>query len=172
MKQVKRCLGNFPPGGLLSNYRNREATERNMFLAARACLAFRTMDATIAARLARSWFLLPGYLVADVLMPWLKYSGASQRTYGHSRIKQLLEVAIAAHTAMSKHTVCGWDIAVTEEGPVIVECNDIPGCPVPGQRPNGFYGTDFSQLLRGEILSFLDQLEPEHSRFRIQAGQK
>jgi hypothetical protein len=86
--------------------------------------------------------------------------------------KDVVELAISAHTAMSKHTVCGWDIAVTEEGPVIVECNDIPGCPVPGQRPNGFYGTDFSQLLRGEILYFLDQLEPEHSRFRIQAGQK
>ena len=86
------------------------------------------------------------------------------------RWKEVVDLAKTAHRAMTRHTICGWDIAVTEDGPVIVECNDIPGCPVAGQRPNGFYGTDYSKFLHREILYYLNQLEPENSRFRFKTG--
>ena len=39
---------------------------------------------------------------------------------------ETLALAQAAHAVFPEFGVCGWDIAITQEGPVIVECNDNP----------------------------------------------
>ncbi|WP_298837704.1 sugar-transfer associated ATP-grasp domain-containing protein [uncultured Roseobacter sp.] len=36
------------------------------------------------------------------------------------------ELAQQAHAVLPDYGVCGWDIAITPDGPVIVECNDSP----------------------------------------------
>jgi hypothetical protein len=74
---------------------------------------------------------------------------------------KLVELAVRAHRKLTLDTVCGWDLALTEKGSVIIECNMIPGCDVPTQRvAGGFLGTEYSLALRDQILSFLAQLKP------------
>ena len=86
--------------------------------------------------------------------------------------RDLSALGVDAHRKLTLDTVCGWDIAVTNKGPVIVECNAVPSMDVPCQRwLGGFFGSEYSHLLRQEILTFLDRLEPEGSRFRFQHHQ-
>jgi hypothetical protein len=37
-----------------------------------------------------------------------------------------IDLARDAHAIFPEFGVCGWDIAMTDEGPKIVECNDNP----------------------------------------------
>lgn len=82
--------------------------------------------------------------------------------------EQIRKLALDLHEKLTMHTVGGWDIALTGRGPVAVECNSVPGMPAPLQRPfAGFLQTEYSGLLRSEIIAFLDQLAPADSRFRF-----
>lgn len=82
---------------------------------------------------------------------------------------QIRSLALDMHEKLTLHTVGGWDIAMTERGPVAVECNSVPGMPAPRQRPfSGFLKTEYSDLLRSEIVGFLDKLAPAGSRFRFE----
>ncbi|MEO9874999.1 MAG: sugar-transfer associated ATP-grasp domain-containing protein [Anderseniella sp.] len=82
--------------------------------------------------------------------------------------EQIRHLALDMHEKLTMHTVGGWDIAMTERGPVAVECNSVPGMPAPRQRPfSGFLQTEYSDLLRSEIVGFLDKLAPAGSRFRF-----
>lgn len=82
---------------------------------------------------------------------------------------QIRRLALDLHEKLTMHTVGGWDIALTDRGPVAVECNSIPGMPAPRQRPfSGFLRTEYSGLLQAEIVAYLDQLAPVGSRFRFE----
>lgn len=82
--------------------------------------------------------------------------------------QQIRHLALTLHEKLTMHTIGGWDIALTDRGPVAVECNSVPGMSAARQRPfSGFLGTEYSKLLRSEILTFLDQLSPAESRFRF-----
>jgi len=77
-------------------------------------------------------------------------------------------LAVGLHAGMTRHTVCGWDLALTDNGPVVVECNSVPGMPAPRQRPlEGFLGTEYASRLTREITGFLSELCPLGSRFRF-----
>lgn len=83
--------------------------------------------------------------------------------------EQIRHLALNLHEKLTMHTVGGWDIALTDRGPVAVECNSVPGMPAPRQRPfSGFLGTEYARLLSGEILTYLDRLAPAGSRFRFE----
>lgn len=85
--------------------------------------------------------------------------------------EQIRHLALDMHEKLSIHTVGGWDIAMTDRGPVAVECNSVPSMSAPRQRPfSGFLQTEYADLLRGEIVSFLDKLTPSESRFRFEMG--
>ena len=80
----------------------------------------------------------------------------------------LCQLALVAHDKLTRDIICGWDIAVTDAGPVIVECNMVPGMPAPRQRPlDGFLTTRYSGLLRDQVLFFLRTTEKNGSRFRF-----
>jgi len=82
--------------------------------------------------------------------------------------EQIRHLALDMHEKLTMHTVGGWDIAMTERGPVGVECNSVPGMPAPRQRPfSGFLQTEYADLLRSEIVDFLDKLAPAGSRLRF-----
>lgn len=84
--------------------------------------------------------------------------------------EQIRQLALDMHEKLSMHTIGGWDIAMTDRGPVAVECNSVPGMPAPRQRPfAGFLRTDYADLLRSEIVGFLDKLAHPGSRFRFAA---
>jgi len=90
---------------------------------------------------------------------------AGRMVDGWEKIRAL---ALELHEKLTMHTVGGWDIALTGRGPVAVECNSVPGMPAPRQRPfAGFLQTEYSSLLRNEILGFLDRLASTDSRFRF-----
>ena len=79
-------------------------------------------------------------------------------------------LAIQLHAGLSRHTVCGWDLALTDSGPIVVECNSVPGMPAPRQRPfKGFLETEYASGLTEEIIGFLGALCPPGSRFRFRA---
>ncbi|MEM9470347.1 MAG: sugar-transfer associated ATP-grasp domain-containing protein [Pseudomonadota bacterium] len=83
---------------------------------------------------------------------------------------EISRLALDLHEKLTMHTIGGWDIAMTDNGPVAVECNSVPGMPAPRQRPfSGFLQTEYADLLRAEILTFLDHLAPAGSRFRFGA---
>lgn len=83
---------------------------------------------------------------------------------------EICRLAQELHEKLTMHTIGGWDIAMTDNGPVAVECNSVPGMPAPRQRPfSGFLRTEYADLLRSEIMAFLDRLAPEDSRFRFGA---
>ncbi len=83
---------------------------------------------------------------------------------------EMRSLALDLHEKLTMHTIGGWDIALTDRGPVAVECNSVPGMPAPRQRPfSGFLRTQYADLLRSEIITFLDRLAPADSRFRFAA---
>ncbi len=83
---------------------------------------------------------------------------------------EIRRLALDLHERLTMHTIGGWDIALTDKGPVAVECNSVPGMPAPRQRPfSGFLQTEYADLLRREIMTFLDRLAPANSRFRFGA---
>jgi len=82
--------------------------------------------------------------------------------------KQLENLAVNLHEKLTFDTVGGWDVALTDKGPVAVECNTVPGMSSNPQRYyKGFLGTEYSKKLCSEIVTFLDQLAPAGSRFRF-----
>jgi hypothetical protein len=83
--------------------------------------------------------------------------------------EKIRNLAFDLHEKLTMHNIGGWDIAMTDRGPVAVECNSVPGMPAPRQRPfSGFLRTEYSDLLRGEIVAYLDKLAPAGSRFRFE----
>lgn len=83
--------------------------------------------------------------------------------------KQLKNLAVKLHEKLTIHVIGGWDVALTDNGPVAVECNSVPGMPAAWQRlASGFLGTEYSNMLCSEIVTYLDQLAPAGSRFRFQ----
>ena len=82
--------------------------------------------------------------------------------------EEIRNLAFDLHEKLTMHNIGGWDIAMTDRGPVAVECNSVPGMAAPRQRPlSGFLRTEFSGLLRDEIVAYLDKLAPTGSRFRF-----
>jgi hypothetical protein len=80
----------------------------------------------------------------------------------------LISLAIQLHSSLTRHTICGWDLALTDNGPIVVECNSVPGMPAPRQRPfGGFLETEYASRLIKEISVFLRTLCPPRSRFRF-----
>ncbi len=93
----------------------------------------------------------------------IRLAGTTVEGWQHVR-----QLALDMHAKLTKHTVGGWDIAMTDRGPLAVECNSVPGMPAPRQRPfSGFLQTEYADFLRGEIVTYLDQLLPVESRFRV-----
>ncbi|MCR5120575.1 MAG: hypothetical protein K6B44_13260 [Lachnospiraceae bacterium] len=64
-------------------------------------------------------------------------SGTVFSSYRIPMYEEVLELAIRAHKCFSSLFSCGWDIAVTEDGPVLVEGNDnwAGGSPQVCDRP-------------------------------------
>ena len=86
--------------------------------------------------------------------------------------QSLRSLAIQLHAGLTRHSVCGWDLALTGSGPIVVECNSVPGMSTPRQRAfGGFLGTEYASRLSGEIVGFLDALCPPESRFRFRNRQ-
>ncbi|MEO1158980.1 MAG: sugar-transfer associated ATP-grasp domain-containing protein [Pseudomonadota bacterium] len=82
--------------------------------------------------------------------------------------EQLKDLALRLHEKLTIHAIGGWDVALTDRGPVAVECNSVPGLPAAWQRlASGFLGTEYSKMLCSEILTYLHQLAPAGSRFRF-----
>ncbi len=82
---------------------------------------------------------------------------------------QLKNLAVRLHEKLTIHAIGGWDVALTDKGPVAVEFNSVPGMPAAWQRlASGFLGTEYSHMLCTEIMTYLDQLAPAGSRFRFE----
>lgn len=83
--------------------------------------------------------------------------------------EQIRRLGLELHERLTMHAIGGWDIALTDRGPVAVECNSVPGMAAAGQTFfSGFLGTEYASLLCGEILTYLDCLAPAGSRFRFE----
>ena len=63
---------------------------------------------------------------------------------------QVLELAIAAHRQVPQRVLVGWDIAITEEGPMLIEGNSMPDTIFP-QR---IYRRPIGRMRLGELLGF------------------
>lgn len=93
MDKLDPKFGKFPVIGLKIDYSRSPATELMVFRAARAKLTEARMSPWLRRRLARAWLLYPAYLITEILIPWLRYSSAAYKAFGHHPLKQLPEVA-------------------------------------------------------------------------------
>jgi hypothetical protein len=76
----------------------------------------------------------------------------------------------AMHRAFGWSSLMGWDIALTADGPVMVETTAIPGIdPVVQIQLGGFIGSDLAERLTRHIRAGLDEALPADSRFRVGA---
>ncbi len=60
---------------------------------------------------------------------WLDKHPVSQRPFTGFRIphwQAALDLAVQAHGIFPVNGILGWDIAITEAGPLVIECNDSP----------------------------------------------
>ena len=69
---------------------------------------------------------------------------------------------------MQERILMGWDIAITPDGPVVVEGGGKPGMSMACQFAiDGFLGSPLSKLLTEQVWDRLAQTEPENSRWRF-----
>jgi len=57
-------------------------------------------------------------------------SGITFKNYKIPFIKEAIKLCIKSHNLLYNNFIIGWDIAITDEGPVIVEANEKPGMKV------------------------------------------
>ena len=70
--------------------------------------------------------------------------------------QELAELAIKAHAMVPERVLIGWDMALTAEGPVLIEGNSFADVLIP-QR---VYRTPLGHMRMGELLNFhLDRLQ-------------
>jgi hypothetical protein len=79
-------------------------------------------------------------------------------------------LALALHGALRLNFIVGWDIAMTAEGPVLVEANLIPAFALVLQAfVGGYVGSDFGEGLTSHVRRGLDRVLPPDSRWRVGA---
>jgi hypothetical protein len=77
---------------------------------------------------------------------------AGRRLAGWPDTKSL---AVRLHRGSPHLLIAGWDVAMTEDGPVVLEVNIPPGLPIV-QMERGFLETRYSSLLAKHIVDWLD----------------
>ena len=86
------------------------------------------------------------------------------------RLAEIRALALRAHALLPSLPCIGWDIAVTEGGPVLVEANVPPGLqPTQQVQVGGFARTRFMSILAHHARTWIEENEPPGSRFRVGA---
>ena len=81
---------------------------------------------------------------------------------------ELQALCLDMHRTLTRRTLIGWDVAVTADGPVMVEANGKSGPSVKDMvLIDGFFGRPVARLMCGHLHRILQATEPEGSRRRF-----
>ncbi len=85
-------------------------------------------------------------------------------------LDDVLALAIEAHRLFPELPCIGWDIALSDKGPVVIEANVPPGLqPTQQVSMGGFVQTRCMELLGYHAKRWIEENEPPQSRFRVGA---
>jgi len=86
-------------------------------------------------------------------------------------LEQATSFVRSAHLNFSEYHLIGWDVALTPDGPLVVEASVSPGTDPITQSwlPGGLIGSRYGQLVAHHAMQVLHASEPEGSRWRIGA---
>lgn len=96
-------------------------------------------------------------------------SGAALAGIAISEFPAAEDLAVNASKAFSQMGVLGWDIALTESGPMIIEVNAAPACEYPQVAYGGLVTDDMARMLKRRHLFSrypLTHMYPNHLRER------
>ena len=94
-------------------------------------------------------------------------TGATMVDRIHPAWDEMRRFALQLHTTLSNFVLVGWDIGFTPEGPIAVEANVSPGCPLIRQaRGKDVAGSRYLQLVAFHCREWLRRNERLASRWR------